>query len=109
MEVVSVGGANASCPDGKGRTDTDYTTLFWNDATICFAANLVEGDCYSVDTSSEGMGSPFSREDCADASAQVRVIQRFDGTASPALCDAGTNPIAYVQIARLYCLGQAHE
>jgi hypothetical protein len=108
MEVASVGGANAPCPDGKGRAETDYTTLFWDDATICFAGNFVEGDCYAVDTSSEGEGAPFTHTDCADSRALIKVVKRFDGLTTESLCETGTKPIAYVAPARLYCLEPAH-
>jgi hypothetical protein len=61
MELVSRGGANANCPDGKCRDDTAYTTLFWEDATMCFAANFVEGDCYAMHTD-DASESPFTHE-----------------------------------------------
>jgi len=109
MELVSKGGANASCPDGKGRDDTDYTTLFWDNATMCFAANLAEGNCYAVNTSVNTLDSPFTHEDCADSRALVKVVQRLDGTTDGALCAAGTKPISYVQPARLYCLEAIHQ
>jgi len=106
MELVSVRGGNADCPDGKGRDDTVYTTLFWDDATMCFAANFVEGDCYAVttDTSSE---SPFTHEECDDPRATVKVVQRFDVATDVAQCSPGTKPVSYPYPARLYCLEPA--
>jgi hypothetical protein len=103
MELVSKGGANANCPDGKGRDDnTDYTTLFWEDATMCFAANFLEGECY-VAHPDDASKSPFTHEDCDDPPV-VKVVQRFDGTTDEERCSPGTKPIAYIEPARLYCL-----
>jgi len=109
MEVVSVGGANALCPDGKGRSATDYTTLFSDDETICFAANLVEGDCYAVDTSPQSSDAPFTHQDCADSRAKIKVVQRFDGQTTASLCAPDTKSVAYDQPARLYCIQPAHQ
>jgi hypothetical protein len=106
MELVSRGGANANCPDGKGHAETDYTTLFWDNATLCFAANFVEGDCYAVN-SDDSSKPPFTHEDCDDPNAQVKVVQRVDGTTDAAQCSTGTKPIAYPHPARLYCLEPA--
>jgi hypothetical protein len=106
MELVSRGGANADCPDGKGRDDTDYTTLFWDNATMCFAANFMEGDCYAVNTDSSSE-PPFTHEDCDDPDAQVKVVQRVDGTTDDGQCSPGTKPISYPHPARLYCLESA--
>jgi hypothetical protein len=103
MELVSRGGGNANCPDGKGHADTDYTTLFWDNATMCFAANFLEDHCYAVNTA-DPSESPFTHEDCDDPRAAVKVVQRIDGTTDAAQCSAGTKPIAYKQPARLYCL-----
>lgn len=106
MELASHGGANAACPDGNGRDDTDYTTLFWENATMCFAANLTEGNCYAVNTV-DTSEAPFTYEECADPRAQVKVVRRIDGTTDAAQCPASTKPISYVQPARLYCLQAA--
>jgi hypothetical protein len=106
MELASRGGANADCPDGKGRDDTDYTTLFWEDATMCFAANLIERNCYAVNMESTSE-APFIFEACNDPRATIKVVQRFDGTTDAAQCPTGTKPIAYPQPARLYCIEPA--
>ncbi|MCT7660937.1 LppU/SCO3897 family protein [Mycobacterium deserti] len=106
MELVSKGGANAMCPDGKRRDDTDYTTLFWDDETLCFAANFIEGECYSVNTV-DMTEAPFAHRNCVSSLAQVKVVQRFDGTTDDTRCRAGSKPISYVQPARLYCLEPA--
>lgn len=106
MELVSRGGANANCPDGKGHEDTDYTTLFWDNATMCFAANLRGGYCYAVSTT-DPSESPFTLELCSDPRAAVKVVQRLDGTTDAAECSPGTKPISYKQPARLYCLESA--
>src|SRR4051812_48315026 len=106
MELVSRGGANADCPDGRGRDDTDYATLFWDDATMCFAANLQRGYCYAVNTT-DPSESPFTLEPCSDPHSTVKIIQRLDGTTDAAKCAAGTKPVSYEQPARLYCLKAA--
>jgi hypothetical protein len=107
LELVSRGGANAPCPDGKSRDDTDYTTMFWDNATMCFAANFIEGDCYAVNTVNPSE-SPFTHEDCADSQALIKVVQRVDGTTDTAQCAPGTKPISYPHPARLYCIEAAH-
>jgi hypothetical protein len=107
MELASRGGANANCPDGKGRDDTDYTTLFWDNATMCFAANLLEANCYVVNTT-DTSEAPFIAEGCNDQRATIKVIQRFEGTTDVARCPTGTKPISYPQPARLYCIEPAH-
>jgi hypothetical protein len=106
MELVSRGGADADCPDGKGRKDTDYTTLFWDDATMCFAASLQTGNCYAVNTA-DPSESPFTHEDCDDPRANIKVVKRFDGTTDKTRCPSGTKSVAYKQPARLYCLEPA--
>jgi hypothetical protein len=108
MELVARGGANADRPDGKGRDDTDYTTPFWDNATMCFAANFMEGDCYAVNTDNSSE-PPFTHEDCDDRDAQVKVVQRVDGTTDAAQCSSGTKPISYPHPARLYCLEPAQR
>lgn len=106
MELVSKGAANAPCPDGKRRNESAYTTVFWADATMCFAANFVEGDCYSVNTVDPSK-SPFKFESCGSRDAQIKVAQRVDGTTDPTACRPGLKPISYPQPARLYCLQPA--
>jgi len=107
MELVSRGGANADCPDGRGRDDTDYATLFWDNETMCFAANLQGGYCYAVNTT-DPSESPFTLELCSDPRATVKVVQRLDGTTDAAQCPSRTKPVSYKQPARLYCLKPAH-
>jgi hypothetical protein len=107
MELVSRGGADANCPDGKGHKETDYSTLFWDDATMCFAANLQGGYCYAVN-STDPSESPFTLELCRDPRATVKVVQRLDGDTDAAQCSPGTKPVSYKQPARLYCLEPAH-
>jgi hypothetical protein len=106
MELVSRGGANADCPDGKGHAETDYTTLFWDDATMCFAASLQENHCYAVNMA-DPSESPFTHEDCDDPRANIEVVQRLDGTTDAAKCSPGTKPVSYKQPARLYCFKAA--
>jgi len=103
MALVCRGGANANCPDGKGHDTTDYTSLFWDNGIMCFAANFLEGKCYVVNMTDPST-SPFTREDCNDPGAKVKVVQRFDGSTDTTQCAPGTKPIAYKQPARLYCL-----
>ena len=107
MELVSRRSANADCPDGKGRADTAYTTLFWEDTTMCFAANLLQGNCYAVNTA-DPSESPFTHEDCDDPRATINVVQRVNGTTDPTRCSPGTKPVSYPNPARLYCLKSAH-
>ena len=106
MELVSRGGANANCPDGKGHAETDYTTLFWDDATMCFAASLQEHHCYAVNMA-DPSESPFTHEDCDDPRADIEVVQRLEGITDPTQCSPGTKPVSYKQPARLYCLKAA--
>ena len=106
MELASRGGADADCPDGKGRKDTDYTTLFWDDGTLCFAANFIEGNCYATHTTLTS-GPPFTLEDCGGSGAVVEVVERIDGTTDDGRCPSGTKPVSYVEPARLYCLQPA--
>ena len=106
MEVVYKGGGHADCPDGKAGNETDYTTLVWDDATLCFAANFREGQCYSVNTA-DTSDAPFRRRACDSPDADVKVVQRFDGTADKGRCPSRSNPIAYVELARVFCLEPA--
>ncbi|WP_156428040.1 MULTISPECIES: hypothetical protein [unclassified Mycobacterium] len=103
MELASLGGPDAECPDGKRRDATDYTTLFWDNATMCFLANLVEGECYAINMENR-FEAPFIREDCAGSSATIRIVQRFDDTTDATQCPTATKPISYPRPARLYCL-----
>ena len=90
-------------PDGNGHEDTDNTTLFWDNATMCFVANFLEDQCYAVNTA-DPSESPFTHEDCDDPRAAVKAVHRFDGTTDTSQCSPGTKPISYKQPARLFCL-----
>lgn len=106
MELASKGGADSDCPDGKGRKNTDYTTLFWDNGTLCFAANFIEGKCYATHMFATS-GPPFTLEDCGGSGAEVKVVERIDGTTDDGRCPSGTKPVSYVEPARLYCLQPA--
>ena len=96
MELVSVGDGRASCPDGL-RNGTDYVTLFTESRTQCFAFNLRENNCYTVDTT-------MAPTDCTDPAAKAKVLHRSDATSDSAACPAGTRiVVSYPQPTRLYC------
>ncbi|TNC29596.1 LppU/SCO3897 family protein [Amycolatopsis alkalitolerans] len=72
---------NAKCPDG------DYDE-YWvsgdRSYKLCLMLNAHEGDCFAnVRSDTEG----YKRVDCADPSAEVKILKVVDGTASDSACE----------------------
>lgn len=108
MEVASEGGPDATCPDGKARSETAYASLVWDDATVCFAPNFIEGNCYAVNTT-DTSDSPLRLRICGGSDAQIEVVQRFDGASDTRLCPPDTNPVSVLKPARVVCLAPAGD
>ncbi|MGE2720924.1 LppU/SCO3897 family protein [Mycolicibacterium celeriflavum] len=106
MEVASRGGPDARCPDGKARSETAYTSVVWDDATVCFTLNFIEGNCYSVNTT-DTSDSPLRLRTCGGSGAQIKAVRRIDGTTDTRVCPPDTNPISVVKPARVVCLAPA--
>lgn len=103
LEVASRGGPDATCPDGKARSETAYASLVSDDATVCFAANFIENNCYAVNTT-DTSDAPLRLRTCGTSGAQIEAVQRFDGTTDTRLCPPDTNPVSVVEPARVVCL-----
>jgi hypothetical protein len=101
-ELASKGGPTANCPDGK-RDGSVYARLVNKSATLCFALNLQQGQCYlRTDATTTKTWTPT---DCANPRyAKFRVDKRIDGSTDETLCAPGTTARAFPTPARLYCL-----
>lgn len=106
FEVVSTGPWDARCPDG-GREETDFARWTNDSATLCLMPNLLVDQCYATvkhpiaDRTRSDTIRPVT---CTDASAQFRVLQRFD-KADYDLCPAGSRQRIWTMPPRTYCTG----
>ncbi|MEC3916809.1 LppU/SCO3897 family protein [Nocardia sp. CDC160] len=104
-ELAAKPGPGGTCPDGKKLADSDYFVLTDGSNALCFAANVVVGQCLRVDTQS----NPITPVDCADRSGSgtlVRVAARFDGTTDPSRCPTPLESFITDQPARVICLDE---
>lgn len=106
LEVTARGDGSSTCPDGRRPEDTDYTTLFWSDLTLCFAPNFTEGSCYTINITDDVDEPPYVRVDCDAPGTRLRIVQRSDGATDDTQCTSGT-PVFYSELARLYCISGA--
>ncbi|WP_431233014.1 LppU/SCO3897 family protein [Mycolicibacterium psychrotolerans] len=108
FEVVSAGVQDAKCPDGK-RADTDFAR-WTNDAySVCFLPNLQSDQCYAAIEGTPTAGHPnrgntLEPVDCADNSADFKVVKRVDA-ADFDLCPPGTKQRIWTMPPRTYCTG----
>lgn len=104
-ELVFKGDSTATCPDGR-RQSSVYDVYFNASSTLCFAANLTTGQCYmKMQDSKQTHLTPV---DCDDARfAQIKVLQRINGSTDATLCPPGSKGISYPSPARTYCIVKA--
>lgn len=103
-ELAAKGGPATTCPDGK-RDDSVYSRLTNESHTLCFAANLQQGQCYL--RTDERKTATWTPVDCTETRfARFKVVQRVDGSTDKTQCPPGTRANAYPKPARLYCLAR---
>lgn len=106
FEVVSTGPRDARCPDG-GREETDFARWTNDSATLCLIPNLLVDQCYATvkhpvgDRTRTDTIKPVA---CSDASADFKVLQRFD-KADYDLCPVGSHQRIWTMPPRTYCTG----
>lgn len=106
FEVVSTGPRDARCPDG-GREETDFARWTNDSATLCLIPNLLVDQCYATvkhpvaDRTRTDTIKPVA---CSDASADFKVLQRFD-KADYDLCPVGSRQRIWTMPPRTYCTG----
>lgn len=101
-ELAAKGGPTTTCPDGK-RDDSVYSRLTNESHTLCFAANLQQGQCYL--RTEERKTATWTPIDCTEARfARFKVDKRVDGSTDKTQCPRGTRANAYPQPPRLYCV-----
>ncbi|AQT81032.1 hypothetical protein B1R94_19875 [Mycolicibacterium litorale] len=110
FEVASIGGADASCPDGR-KVDTRFARWTNQAATVCFIPNLATDHCYRTVKGQPTQANPYRSDtielvECADSSAEFAVVRRAD-TVNFGLCPSGTNQILFTTPARTYCTAPA--
>lgn len=99
-ELAAQGGRGAACPDGKS-TGSIYDRLTNQSNTLCFLPNLKQGQCYMT---TQGVTETVGPVDCTDSRAQLRVIQRTDGSTDTTQCPPVTKAIAFPSPPRMYCV-----
>jgi uncharacterized membrane protein YfbV (UPF0208 family) len=101
-QLVAQGGPTATCPDGQ-REDSLYEVFTNDSSTLCFAANLKQGQCYMK--MDDGKSKKLTPVDCDDLRfAQIRVVQRIDGSTDKTQCPADAKGVSYPIPPRVYCV-----
>jgi hypothetical protein len=104
-QLVAQGGPTATCPDGQ-REDSLYEVFTNASSTLCFAANLKQGQCYTK--MDDGKSKKLTPVDCDDLRfAQIRIVQRIDGSTDKAQCPADAKGVSYPIPPRVYCVAAA--
>ncbi|WP_285030964.1 hypothetical protein [Mycolicibacterium sp. lyk4-40-TYG-92] len=105
------------CPDGKAPSEGPYFYATSNQddpkaATLCFALNLHEGDCYALDLT----GKSIKNIDCAQAptianshTGVFKVAQRVDGSVDESACATAAKAMVFTAPKRVYCLTKLVE
>jgi hypothetical protein len=89
--------SNGNCPDGK-QADSAYLSLQHEGIRICFAPNLLEGQCYAAEHADKSL----RHADCTDKDA-IRVVKRIDGSTDESACPENTHAVTYARPATTYC------
>ncbi|HEV7579690.1 MAG TPA: hypothetical protein VGO77_04650 [Mycobacterium sp.] len=104
-QLVAQGGPTATCPDGQ-REDSLYEVFTNASSTLCFAANLKQGQCYTK--MNDGKSKKLTPVDCDDLRfAQIRIVQRIDGSTDKTQCPADAKGVSYPIPPRVYCVAAA--
>lgn len=105
------------CPDGKAPSDGPYFYATSNQddpkaASLCFALNLHEGDCYALDLT----GKSVRNIDCAQAptianshTGAFKVAQRVDDSTDESACATAAKAMVFTSPKRVYCLSKLVE
>ncbi|WP_418005203.1 hypothetical protein ACNO8X_10360 [Mycobacterium sp. PDNC021] len=100
------------CPDGKLPQDGPYFYATSNQddpkaASLCFALNLHQGDCYALDLT----GKSVTNIDCAQAptianshTGVFKVAQRIDDSVDETACATAAKAMVFTSPQRVYCL-----
>jgi len=100
------------CPDGKAPSEGPYFYATSNQddpkaASLCFALNLHEGDCYALDLT----GKSIRNIDCTQAptianshTGVFKVAQRVDGSVDETACATAAKAMVFTSPKRVYCL-----
>lgn len=100
-QLVAQAGPTATCPDGQ-REDSLYEVFTNESSTLCFAANLKQGQCYMK--MDDGKSKRLTPADCDDRRfAQIKVVRRIDGSSDKSQCPADTKGVSYPVPPRVYC------
>ena len=100
-QLVAQGGPTATCPDGQ-RESSVYEVFTNTSSTLCFAANLKQGQCYMK--MDDGKSKKLTPVDCDDLRfAQIKVIRRIDGGTDKSQCPADAERMSYPVPPRVYC------
>lgn len=100
------------CPDGKAPQDGPYFYATSNQddpkaASLCFALNLHQGDCYALDLT----GKSVTNIDCAQAptianshTGVFKVAPRIDDSVDETACATAAKAMVFTSPQRVYCL-----
>ncbi|VBA49286.1 LppU/SCO3897 family protein [Mycobacterium attenuatum] len=101
LQYAANADSNGNCPDGK-RNDSSYLSAEHNGVRMCFAANLLQGQCYA----SEHNDKTVRAASCS-RTGTVRVVKRIDGSTDASACPKHTRALTYPQPKRTYCTERA--
>lgn len=97
LEYAANADSAGNCPDGK-RNDSSYLSAEHHGVRICFAPNLLQGECYV----SERDGATVRHASCTTPGT-IRIVKRVDGSADTSSCPKHSRAVTYPQPTRLFC------
>jgi hypothetical protein len=103
LEYAANADSAENCPDGK-RDDSSYLSVEHNSVRMCFAPNMLEGQCYASEH-----GDRSLRNASCSTSGTIKVIKRIDGSTDKSACPSRTHGVTYPEPKRTYCAQPAGQ
>jgi hypothetical protein len=101
LQYAANADSNGNCPDGK-RDDSSYLSAERAGVRICFAPNLLQGQCYVSEH-----GDRTARAVSCTTSGAVKVVKRVDDSTDSSACPKHTRAVTYTEPRRVYCTERA--
>ena len=97
LQYAADADSSGNCPDGK-QASSAYLSVQRQGVRICFAPNMLEGQCYA----SEHADKSLRHADCTEPRT-IKVVKRVDGSTDKSACPKHTRAVIYTQPGRTYC------